>query len=99
MPRAATTSGSAGPYTVAIGRCQDGTEPLTVEVKNEAEIVRDLALQGPVRETYFSGVVLEKNAHRRPARRRGIGLPLARCQLSSQADDQGRFQMERTPGE
>ena len=37
-----------------------GTEPLTVEVNNEAEIVRDLALAGTVRDTYFSGVVLEK---------------------------------------
>ena len=50
-----------------------GTEPLTVEVKNEAEIVRDLALAGSVRDTYFSGVVLEKTpAGDRPVARAAV---------------------------
>jgi hypothetical protein len=79
-----------------------GTEPLMVEVKNEAEIVRNLALGGPARETYLSGVVIEKT----PTGDR----PVARATIfrlrvgsdgsynSSRADDQGRFRMLKAPG-
>ncbi len=80
-----------------------GTEPLLVEVKNEAEIVRDLALEGPARETYLSGVVIEKTptgdrpVPRATVRRLRVGHD--GTYNPSIADDQGRFRMLRTPGE
>ena len=80
-----------------------GTEPLSVEVKNEAEIVRDLALAGSVRDTYFSGVVLEKTPQ---ATGPSPGRPSADYEPGSNnssspstADDEGRFRMLRVPGE
>ena len=80
-----------------------GTEPLTVEVKNEAEIVRDLALAGSIRETYFSGVVLEKTpTGDRPVARaavRTLRAGLNNSSSPSTADAQGRFRMLRVPGE
>ncbi len=48
-----------GRYTLR-SRNAGGTDPLTIDVKNDAEVVRDLALKGPARETYLSGVVIEK---------------------------------------
>jgi beta-lactamase regulating signal transducer with metallopeptidase domain len=80
-----------------------GTEPLMFEVKNEAEIVHDLALPGPVRDTYFSGVVLAKTPTG--------DLPLAGAAVRrlragsnnssspSIADHQGRFRMLRATRE
>jgi beta-lactamase regulating signal transducer with metallopeptidase domain len=80
-----------------------GTQPLTVEVNNEAEIVRDLALAGTVRNTYFSGVVLEKTpTGDRPvagAAVRTLRAGLNNSSSPSTADDQGRFRMLRIPGE
>ncbi len=80
-----------------------GTQPLTVEVNNEAEIVRDLALAGTVRNTYFSGVVLEKTPKGdRPvagAAVRTLRAGLNNSSSPSTADDQGRFRMLRIPGE
>ena len=80
-----------------------GTEPLTVEVKNEAEIVRDLALAGSVRDTYFSGVVLEKTpTGDRPvagAAVRRLRAGLNNSSVPSTADHEGRFRMLRVPGE
>jgi beta-lactamase regulating signal transducer with metallopeptidase domain len=106
-----TTADSNGRYhyRVGLGRYSlrspyaDGTEPLMIEVKNEAEVVRDLALKGPARETYLTGVVIEKT----PAGDR----PIARATIfrlrvgsdgsynSSRADEQGRFRILRAPGE
>ena len=80
-----------------------GTEPLTVEVKNEAEIVRDLALTGPARDTYLSGVVIEKTpTGDRPvagATVRRLRAGVDNSSSPSTADDQGRFRMLRVPGE
>jgi len=80
-----------------------GSEPLKVEVKQEAEIVRDLALKGPARETYFSGVIIEKTpTGDRPVARATVHRLRAGFDgtyNSSRADDEGRFRMLRTPGE
>ena len=71
-------------------------------MKNEAEIVHDLALPGPVRDTYFSGVVLEKT----PTGDRPVaGAAVRRLRAGLQqlnpsiADHEGRFRMLRAPGE
>ena len=74
---------------------QDAVESLDVEVKGESEIVRDLALKGLPRETYFTGVVVEKTATgERPIPRASV------CRFPVRAlyktDEQGRFQMEQT---
>jgi hypothetical protein len=72
-----------------------------VEVKSEAEIVRALALKGPSRETYLSGVVIEKTpTGDRPVPRASVsGLRAGFPGRHSIADDQGRFRMLRPPGE
>jgi hypothetical protein len=106
-----STADANGRYRFRVGPGQyslrsphaGGTEPLTVEVKNEAEIVRDLALAGSVRDTYFSGVVLEKTPQGdRPVARaavRTLRAGLNNSSSPSTADDQGRFRMLRIPGE
>jgi hypothetical protein len=106
-----STADANGRYPFRVGPGQyslrsphaGGTEPLTVEVKNEAEIVRDLALAGSVRDTYFSGVVLEKTPQGdRPVARaavRTLRAGLNNSSSPSTADDQGRFRMLRIPGE
>jgi beta-lactamase regulating signal transducer with metallopeptidase domain len=78
-----------------------GTEPLSVEVKSEAEVVRDLTLKGPARQTYVSGVVIEKTpTGDRPVPRATVhGLRAGFPGRFSIADDQGRFRMLRAPGE
>ncbi len=89
-----------GRYTLR-SRNAGGTEPLTVDVKNEAEIVRDLVLKGPARESYLSGVVIEKTpAGDRPVPSTTVsGLRAGFAGRYSIADEQGRFQLLRTPGE
>ncbi len=89
-----------GRYTLR-SRNAGGTERLTIDVKNEAEVVRDLALKGPARETYLSGVVIEKTpTGDRPVPRTTVsGLRAGFPGRYSIADDQGRFQLLRTPGE
>jgi hypothetical protein len=105
------TADAAGRYHFRVGPGRyslrslsaGGTEPLPIDVKNEAEVVRDLVLNGLVHETYFSGVVVEET----PTGDR----PVARASVyrwkigsnesgfsSSTADEQGRFQMLRIPG-
>jgi hypothetical protein len=89
-----------GRYTVR-SRNAGGTEPLTVEVKNEAEIVSDLALKGPARESFLSGVVVEKTpTGDRPIPRAIVhGMRTGRAGgRVTIADDQGRFQLVRVPG-
>ena len=89
-----------GRYTVRSSNA-GRIEPLMVEVKNEAEIVRDLALEGPARGTYLSGVVIEKTpAGDRPVPRTTVyGLRAGFPGRHSIADDQGRFRISRPPGE
>jgi beta-lactamase regulating signal transducer with metallopeptidase domain len=74
---------------------QGNVESLDVEVKDESEIVRDVALKGPARETYFTGVVVEKTATgERPILRASVFRWPVRGLYKT--DEQGRFQMERT---
>jgi hypothetical protein len=105
------TSDAAGRYyfTVGPGRYRlegppvAGTEPLTVEVKTEEELVRDIALRGPAKPQYLSGVVVEKGS---PADRPvaggavtalpvGVNSNIARAVI----DAQGRFRVHRRPVE
>jgi beta-lactamase regulating signal transducer with metallopeptidase domain len=106
-----TTTDALGRYHYRVGPGRyslqspnaGGTAPIMVEVKNEAEIVRDFALGGPVRDTYLSGVVIEKT----PTGDRPVaGATIFRLRVgsdgnynSSRADDQGRFRMLKAPGE
>ena len=78
-----------------------GNEPLEIEVKSEAEIVRDIALKNSQRESYFEGTVVEKT----PAgERRVAGARVHRNGVGTTAgfaltDARGRFQVRQTPGE
>jgi beta-lactamase regulating signal transducer with metallopeptidase domain len=80
-----------------------GTESTTVEVKDEDEIVRDLALKGAVRATYFTGVVLEKTPTGdravAGAQVRSLRAGILNTTGPSTADPEGRFRMLRIPGE
>ena len=80
-----------------------GTPRQTVEVKNEAEIIRDIPLHGPARETYVTGVVIEKTpAGDRPVPRaivRRLKIGQDGSYNHSQADEHGRFRIIQAPGE
>ena len=106
-----TSTDAQGRYQIRVGpgrytlkaASRDGAEALTVEVKNEAEIVRDLTTKGPVKgpvgRTLFSGVVIEKTASGdRPINKaRVYRWPVGG---HSMTDEEGRFQMVRpTSGE
>jgi beta-lactamase regulating signal transducer with metallopeptidase domain len=76
----------------------DDSEFVPVAVQNQLEIVHDLAIKARPRETYLSGVVVEKTA----TGERPVGGALAfrwPVRGSSRTDEQGRFMVERTPGE
>ena len=86
-----------GRYELATARVDD-SESVPVDVQNQEEIVHDLAIKARARETYLSGVVVEKTA----TGERPVGGALAFrwpvCGLP-RTDEQGRFMVERTPGE
>jgi hypothetical protein len=104
-----THADSSGKYHFRVGpgqynlrsRNAGGTERLTLNVKHEAEIVIDIALKGPSRETYLSGVVIEKtpNGDRPVARARVSSLRAGFPGRFSIADEQRRFRLMRVPGE
>jgi hypothetical protein len=74
---------------------RDGVESVDVEVKGGSEIVRDVALKGVARETYFTGVVVEKTATgEKPNPRASVCRWPVRHLYKT--DEQGRFQMDRT---
>ena len=72
-----------------------------IEVKAEVEIVRDLVLSGSARETFFSGIAIEKTtAGERPiAKVRVVKCGIGSSGGESLSDVEGRFRMVRTPGE
>ena len=78
-----------------------GNEPLLVEVKAEAEVIRDLVLRSSARASFVRGVVLEKTptGERPVARARVFRCGVGTSGGSTLTDAQGRFQMLRTPGE
>jgi hypothetical protein len=91
-----------GPGRYSLRSHSSGNQPLTVEVKNEVEIVRDLALTGFGRDTYFNGVVIEKTpTGDRPVARATIRRMVAGLgsYSPSRADEEGRFRMMRVHGE
>jgi len=101
------SSGPEGRYQFRVGpghyklqaSSDDRTEPVTVEVKNEAEIVRDLSTKGSARPTFFSGLVIQKTASGdRPINKAWV----FRWPVDGRyfTDAEGRFAMERqTSGE
>ena len=98
-PGSLSDPGRPGPYTAAsVGL--EGAEPLTIEVKDEAEIVRDLTTEGPaaVGKTFINGVVVEKTA---TGDRPVAGALAFRWPVlgSHRTDDEGRFLVERESGE
>jgi hypothetical protein len=87
-----------GHYTLQASS-DDRAESVTVEVKNEAEIVCDLSTKGLARPTFFSGVVIEKTARGdRPIDKALVfRWPVDGGYFT---DEEGKFGMERrTSGE
>ena len=90
-----------GSYTV---RSTNGElqvpESVSVEVKEEPEVVCDLTLKAPKTETLFKGMVVEKTAtgERPVAKAQIIAWPLG-ASGGTRTDDHGRFEFKREPGE
>jgi len=90
-----------GSYTVtsANGELQV-PEQVSVEVKQEPEIVCDVTLKVSPPETIFTGIVVEKTAtgERPVPKAQIIAWPLG-SSGGTRTDDQGRFEFMRKPGE
>ena len=73
---------------------------VSVEVKQQAEITRDVALQASTDERLFSGVAVEKteNGERPVAKAKVMGTLLGPS-LDARTDDQGQFEFMRRPGD
>ncbi len=86
-----------GRYTVQSANGLQVPETVSVEVKNEPEIDRDLTLKVSTPEPIFKGIVVEKTAtgERPVAKARIMASPFG---TSVAADEQGRFELERKPG-
>ena len=110
--RATAQSDAEGRYQFRVGpgrytvqgfgsqlRAQGG-EAVTIEVKQEAEIVRDVTLEVPTPEKTFKGIVVEKTAtgERPVAQARIVVWPLG-SSGGWRTDDQGRFEFMRKTGE
>jgi beta-lactamase regulating signal transducer with metallopeptidase domain/protocatechuate 3,4-dioxygenase beta subunit len=103
-----TYTDSQGRYQIRVGPGRyllrtadsDGDESPTIEVKDEAEIVRDLATNGSVRgrEAFLKGLVVEKTA---TGERPVAGALAFRWPVlgSRRTDEEGKFLFEQTPGE
>ncbi len=76
----------------------DGNVTRTVEVKDEEEIVRDLARNGPDRESLLKGIVVEQTA---TGERPVAGALAFRWPVvgSHRTDQDGKFLADQTPGE
>ncbi len=80
-----------------------GSEPMTLEVKAEPEIVRDIALKGPANSGFLNGVVREKTATGERALA-GAMIEVLSVALElrtgiTKSDSEGRFRVARGPGE
>jgi beta-lactamase regulating signal transducer with metallopeptidase domain len=86
-----------GRYRLATEGLDDSEFP-PVDVQNQDEIVHDLAAKARAREMYLNGVVMEKTA---TGDRPVAGALAFRWPVygSSRTDEQGRFIVERMPGE
>ena len=86
-----------GRYSLHSSRFDDSGRQ-TVEVKNEAEVVRDLVAKGSNRESFLKGVVMEKTT---TGERPVAGAWTFRWPVRGRhkTDDEGKFMAERTPGE
>ncbi len=86
-----------GSYTLQGGKQLQRTDSVRIDVADESEIVRNLALTLSPRDTAFTGVVIENTpmGERPVAKARVMVSPLG---PNTRANDQGRLEMRRKAG-